>query len=71
MFVSIMDTHIRTYFSSKAVQMDVDASIFGKAVESTHPQLARRLFVELGITPVEICRPWYVIVIMIATSLSR
>lgn len=59
MFVSIMDTHIRTYFSSKAVQMDVDASIFGKAVESTQPQLARRLFVELGITPVEICRPWF------------
>jgi len=39
--------------------MDVDASIFGKVVESTQPQLAKRLFAELGITPVEICRPWF------------
>ncbi|KLO06753.1 RabGAP/TBC [Schizopora paradoxa] len=59
MFVSIMDTHIRTYFSSKAVQMDVDASIFGKVIESTQPQLAKRLFAELGISPIEICRPWF------------
>ncbi|KAH8980184.1 rab-GTPase-TBC domain-containing protein [Lactarius akahatsu] len=33
-FISLMDTHLRPYFSSNSVQLDIDASLFAKAVES-------------------------------------
>ena len=57
-FISMMDFHIRAYFSPKSVQMEADAIVFGKAVEVLNPQLAKKLFVELGIAPLEICRCW-------------
>lgn len=59
-FVSMMDLHLRSYFSQKSVQMEADAVVFQKAVEACNPALAQKLFVDLGIQPIEICRPWLV-----------
>ncbi len=57
-FISLMDTHLRPYFSSNSVQLDIDASLFAKAMESIHPPIAKRLFVDMGIAPIRVCRPW-------------
>ncbi|KAL5534857.1 hypothetical protein ACEPAG_1322 [Sanghuangporus baumii] len=57
-FTSMMDMNLRAYFSSKSVQMDADALVLGRAVELTHPQLAKKLFVDMSIPPLEICRMW-------------
>jgi hypothetical protein len=55
-----MDTHLRPYFSSNSVQLDIDASLFAKAVESVDSSVAKKLFVEMGIAPIRLCRPWSV-----------
>ena len=55
-----MDTHLRPYFSSNATQMDVDAFLFQKAVEAADPSVAKKLFVDMAIPAIRICRPWYV-----------
>lgn len=59
-FVSLMDTHIRSYFSASPAQMEVDATLFGKAVESNDAALAKKVFVDMDIPPASLCRPWYV-----------
>ena len=59
-FISLMDTHLRPYFSSNATQMDVDAFLFQKAVEAADPSVAKKLFVDMAIPAIRICRPWYV-----------
>lgn len=58
-FVSLMDSHLRPYFSAHPVQMEVDASLFGKAVEALEPTLAKKLFIDMAIPPASLCRPWY------------
>ncbi|EJD04610.1 RabGAP/TBC [Fomitiporia mediterranea MF3/22] len=58
-FTSMMDLHLRAYFSSKSVQMEADALLFGKTVELLNPPLAKKLFYDLGIPPSEICRIWF------------
>ncbi|KAH8111169.1 RabGAP/TBC [Phellopilus nigrolimitatus] len=58
-FVAMMGLHLRTYFSSKSVQMEADAMVFGKAVEAFNPQIAKKLFVEMSIPPLELCRTWF------------
>jgi TBC1 domain family member 10 len=55
-----MDSHLRPYFSSNAVQLDIDASLFAKAVETVNPSIAKKLFVDMGIAPIRVCRPWSV-----------
>lgn len=60
-FISLMDTHLRSYFSSTAIQLEVDGSLFGKALESNEPALAKKVFVDMALSPVTICRPWYVL----------
>lgn len=57
-FVSIMDTHIRPYFSSSTTQMEVDAALFSRALENNDPQVARKVLVDMGILPTAICQPW-------------
>ena len=56
--VSMMDTYLRPYFSSRAVQMEADATVFGKAIDIADPKLAKKLFSDLRLPPIEICRPW-------------
>ncbi|KAF8055637.1 rab-GTPase-TBC domain-containing protein [Lyophyllum atratum] len=58
-FVSIMDTHIRAYYSSTASQVDVDASLFSRALESVDPAVAKKMFTDLSIPPNALCRPWF------------
>lgn len=65
-----MDTHIRPYFtvtapapSSAAIprstQMEVDAALFSRALESIDAPLAKKIFVDLGILPGALCHPWF------------
>lgn len=56
-----MDTHIHPYFSSNAVQLEVDIILFGKAAEAHDSIAAKRVFVDMAIHPVQLCRLWYVI----------
>ncbi|KAG6888452.1 hypothetical protein C0995_008127 [Termitomyces sp. Mi166 len=58
-FVSLMDIHIRPYFSSTSAQVDVDATLFGRYMDNVDPAMAKKLFGELNIPPVSICRPWF------------
>ncbi|TFK18877.1 hypothetical protein FA15DRAFT_760397 [Coprinopsis marcescibilis] len=58
-FVSIMDTHIRPYFASGSSQMEVDAALFSRALETNDPPIARKLLVDMGIAPGSICQPWF------------
>ena len=58
-FISIMDTHIRPYFSTVTTQMEVDAALFSRALENNDHQVARKILVDLGITPPTICQPWF------------
>ncbi|CAA7263558.1 unnamed protein product [Cyclocybe aegerita] len=58
-FVSIMDTHVRAYFSATTTQMEVDAALFSRALEANDAPLARKLLVDMGILPGAICAPWF------------
>ncbi|KAI0038339.1 RabGAP/TBC [Auriscalpium vulgare] len=58
-FISLMDTHLRPYFSPNAIQMDVDASLFAKALEVADASVAKKLFVDMSIQPVRVIRPWF------------
>lgn len=58
-FVTMMDSHIRPYFSPQPVLLEIDSSLFSKALESNDPALAQRILVEMAIPPICICRPWY------------
>ena len=57
-FASMMDAHLRTYFSTNAVQIEIDASLFSKALEAVDPVLTKKLYVQLSIAPASITRPW-------------
>ena len=59
-FISIMDAHIRPYFSSSP-QIDVDSALFSRALENADPVVAKKVLMEMSISPNDICRPWYVI----------
>lgn len=57
-FISIMDSLLRPYFSNITTQLEVDSELFGRALDVNDPQLAKKLLVDLGIPTVSICRPW-------------
>ena len=40
--------------------MEVDASLFSKALETNDGLMAKKLYVELGISQMAVCRPWCV-----------
>ncbi|KAG6806328.1 hypothetical protein H0H93_003200, partial [Arthromyces matolae] len=54
-----MDTHIRPYFSSTPTQVDVDATLFARCMESVEPAMARKLLGEYKLSPASICRPLF------------
>ena len=72
-FTSIMDTHLRPYFSIPAqipssvhsnsifrsTQMEVDGALYSRALETADPPLSKKLFVDLGILPGVICQAWF------------
>ncbi|PCH32956.1 RabGAP/TBC [Wolfiporia cocos MD-104 SS10] len=57
--VSMMDIHLRPLFSPQSVRLDVDASLFAKTLESLDAPLARRIFVDMALPPVSICKHWF------------
>ena len=59
-FVSMMETHLRPWFSTSSVMLDVDATLFGKAVEAMDSTVAKKVFVDLDIPPISLVRPWCV-----------
>ncbi|KAG6334531.1 hypothetical protein ID866_4565 [Astraeus odoratus] len=58
-FASMMDAHLRPYFSSSTIQMEVDAALFSKAIETNDSVLSKKLYVTLQIGPVDVIRPWF------------
>ncbi|KAI0682502.1 RabGAP/TBC [Cytidiella melzeri] len=58
-FVSMMDCHLRPYFSPSRSQLEVDATLFAKALEAIEPNLAKKIFSEMDIPPISLCRPWF------------
>ncbi|KAF6745151.1 RabGAP TBC [Ephemerocybe angulata] len=58
-FISIMDTHIRPYFSSGSTQLEVDSALFARALEVNDAAVAKKLLVDMGISPSLICAPWF------------
>ncbi|CCM03483.1 uncharacterized protein FIBRA_05617 [Fibroporia radiculosa] len=58
-FVSLMNSHLRPYFSLNSCQLEVDASLFAKVLEGVDGVLAKRIFVDLAIPPTAVCRPWF------------
>lgn len=71
-FTTIMDTHIRPYFTvptptpssastpiPRSTQMEVDAALYSRALETIDPSMAKKIFVDLGILPGIICHSWF------------
>lgn len=74
-FTSIMDTHTRPYFSftgpnpptsslnsnsfTRSTQLEVDASLFARALESNDAALSKKLLGDLSIPPGVICQQWF------------
>ncbi|KAF9220361.1 RabGAP TBC [Gyrodon lividus] len=58
-FASMMDAHLRPYFSMNANQIEVDASLFSKALEGNDSVLTKKLYVQLSIAPANITWPWF------------
>ncbi|KAH7920391.1 RabGAP TBC [Leucogyrophana mollusca] len=58
-FVSMMDAHLRPYFSANTIQVEVDSALLSKAIEGNDAGVGKKLFVALGISPSSICRPWF------------
>jgi hypothetical protein len=58
-FASVLDTHLRPYFSANPLQLEVDAALFSKALEANDPALVKKLFVQLQLSPAAVVKPWY------------
>jgi hypothetical protein len=59
-FVSIMDSYLRPYFSTNTTQLEVDAALFSRALEANDAQVAKKILTDMSIDPVDLCRPWSV-----------
>lgn len=57
-FVQMMDTFLRPYFSPSSTQLDVDASLFAKALEASDAAVANKILNDLNVQPMHICRRW-------------
>lgn len=60
-FVSVMDTHLRDYFASTPLRLDVDSLLFSKALEANDQVLAKKLLMQLRLEPPAVCVPWWVL----------
>lgn len=61
-----MDTHIRPYFSSSP-QIEVDSALFSRALENIDPVIAKKILIDMSISPNVICRPWSVVLAFLIT----
>ncbi|KAJ7577003.1 rab-GTPase-TBC domain-containing protein [Mycena floridula] len=58
-FVSMMDTYLRSYFSINTTQLEVDSALFAKALEVNDAQVAKKILLDMSISPGKICHPWF------------
>ncbi|KAJ3729380.1 rab-GTPase-TBC domain-containing protein [Lentinula raphanica] len=58
-FVSMMDSALRPYFSLNSTQMEVDAALFSRALEVNDAQVSKKVLVDMGINPAHMCFPWF------------
>jgi len=59
-FASMMDAHLRPYFSANTIQLEVDAALLSKAIEATDPAVCKKLYVTFSIPPGVIAKSWFV-----------
>jgi len=59
-FTSMMDAHLRPYFSANTIQFEVDAALLSRAIEINDPGVCKKLYVTLGITADVLAKPWFV-----------
>ncbi|KAF8760157.1 hypothetical protein RHS01_01748 [Rhizoctonia solani] len=57
-FVALMDKYLRGYCAVNSLQMEADSVFFAKTLESNDPQLATKLFRDLGLLAGDFCKPW-------------
>lgn len=57
-FVSIMDTYLRSYFSSNNTQLEVDSALFARALEANDTQVSKKVLIDMSMPPNKICHPW-------------
>ncbi|KAF7359280.1 Rab-GAP TBC domain-containing protein [Mycena sanguinolenta] len=58
-FVSIMDSYLRPYFSTNTTQVEVDAALFSRTIEANDVQVAKKILTDMSVDPVDICRTWF------------
>ncbi|KAJ7243407.1 RabGAP/TBC [Mycena haematopus] len=58
-FVSIMDSYLRPYFSTNTTQIEVDAALFSRALEANDAQVSKKILTEMSVDPIDLCRPWF------------
>ncbi|KAJ6500553.1 rab-GTPase-TBC domain-containing protein [Mycena sanguinolenta] len=58
-FVSIMDSYLRPYFSTNTTQVEVDAALFSRAIEANDAQVAKKILTDMNVDPVDLCRTWF------------
>lgn len=58
-FVSMMDTYLRPYFSISTTQIEVDAALFARALEGNDGQVARKVLVDMSVMPARLCHSWF------------
>jgi hypothetical protein len=59
-FASMMDAHLRPYFSANTIQLEVDAALLSRAIEANDPAVCKKLYVTLSIPPSAIAKSWFV-----------
>lgn len=67
-FLAMMDVYLRPYFMPTSSFMNVDTTLFVKAVEAMDSVLATRLFAELNVRPLELCGVWCAICVSFTTT---
>jgi len=60
-FLAMMDSYLRPYFSPISTQMSVDTNLFVKTIEASDSQLVTRVFAELNVRANDLCAVWCVI----------
>ncbi|KAF5376822.1 hypothetical protein D9757_008893 [Collybiopsis confluens] len=58
-FVSMMDSALRPYFSRNSTQMEVDAALFSRALEANDADTAKKVLIDMSMNPAHICYPWF------------
>ncbi|THU93215.1 RabGAP/TBC [Dendrothele bispora CBS 962.96] len=59
-FVTMMDSVLRPYYSPSSTQLEVDAALFSRALEANDAQVSKKILVDMSMNPAHVCSPWYV-----------